>query len=99
MIHRINAMLAALEQCEFIPDEDVAWIAVSSSDIKLIPGEIFRCPVRYVDCVKYRGVEFRVSEWARGSYRPYPVWNMTKRTKDMTYKLGSPQSKFKTMVW
>lgn len=34
-------MLAALEQCEFIPDEDVAWIAVSSSDIKLIPGEIF----------------------------------------------------------
>ena len=55
MIHRINAMLAALEQCEFIPDEDVAWVAVSSSDIKLIPGEIFRCPVRFVDCVKYHG--------------------------------------------
>lgn len=99
MIDRINAMLDALEACEFVLDEDVAWVAVSSDDIQSIPGTIFHCPVRFVDCVKYRDVEFRVSQWARNDYRPYPAWNMTKRTKDMTYKPGSPQSKFKQMEW
>lgn len=99
MNNRIDAMLDALESCEFILDEDVAWVALSEDDILTIPGTLFMCPVRFVNCVKYRGVEFRVSPWAKDGYRPYPVWNMTKRTKDMTYKPGSPQFKFKTMDW
>lgn len=99
MIVRIDTMLDALEACEFILDEDVAWVAVAADDLRSIPGNIFHCPVRFVDCVKYRGVEFRVSPWATKGYRPYPVWNMTKRTKDMTYKLNSPQAAFKQKDW
>ena len=99
MIKRIDTMLDALGACEFIIEEDVAWVAVSQVDIMVIPGTIFHCPVRFTDCVKYRDVEFRVSQWATDGYRPYPVWNMTKRTKDMVYKLNSPQHAFKAKDW
>ncbi len=96
---RINALLLALEACEFVVEEDIAWIAVTQDELRSIPANPFFCPVRFVDCVKYRGIEFRVSPWAKEGHRIYPVWNMTKRTKDMTYKPGSPQSKFKQMEW
>lgn len=96
---RIDAMLSALQSCEFVVEEDVAWVAITQEELKSIPARSFVCPVRHVDCVKYRGIEFRVSAWAKAGHRPYPVWNMTKRTKDMTNKPGCPQSNFKKMDW
>ena len=98
MLERIDAMLDALEQYEFILDEDVAWVAVTPDELRSIPAVAFMCPIRHVRCVRYRGIEFRVSPWAHDGLQPYPVWNVSKRTKDIARK-GSPQSRVKLKEW
>ena len=99
MITRIDTMLDHLVASEFILEEDVAWVAVPYDHIWHIPGVLFTCPVRHALCVKYRGVEFRVSPWVSEGYRPYPVWNLTARTKAMRLNKDSPQAKFKSTEW
>ena len=48
---------------------------------------------------RYRGVEFRVSSWAKVGHRMYPVWNVTKRTKDiMSNKPNCEYAKFKEII-
>ena len=95
MITHIHNLLNSLESVGFILDEDVAWVSVDEDILHIIPGDHFVCPVRFVSCVKYRGVEFRASPWFRATAGLHPVWNMTKRTRELMTNPSSPLHRFK----
>jgi hypothetical protein len=82
MFDIIDGMLDGLIGQGFIPDEDIAWVALTQDQMDEIASLPFICPIRNVDCLVYRDVEFRVSPWARAEHKLHPVWNITKRTKD-----------------
>lgn len=93
----VDRLLDALVQSGLSLSEDVAWIAVTQSQIKDIATPKFMCPIRHVSCCVYRGVEFRVSEWAKTGHIMYPVWNISKRTKELMNNRNSEYHKFKEL--
>lgn len=81
-----NDLFMGLENRGFIPEEDIAWVGVCFDFLDDLDGEAFLCPIRDVLCKKYKGVEFRVSQWATHDHSHLNgrfAWNITKRTKDL----------------
>lgn len=95
---QVDVLLDALVQSGLVLEEDVAWIAVTQSQINDIAATKFVCPIRHTDCCVYRGVEFRVSEWAKPNHVLYPVWNISKRTKELMNKRDSGYNQFKEVL-
>lgn len=79
-----DEFLDSLRAREFIPEEDVAWVSATYSFLCVLDGEMLRCPIRDVNYKKYKGVEFRESQWAgNGDFTGRFAWNISKRTKDL----------------
>lgn len=102
ILPKIDHMIDVLIQCEFDPTEDVSWVALSGRNILIlaISGQHFTCPVRHIECVKYRNIEFRESDWTTDTDIPYPVWNITSRTSFLFHNKGKkdrPQCQWKTL--
>lgn len=79
-------LTASLRAKGYIPEEDVAWVAVNSSILCELPGEAFLCPIRGIKCKKFEGMEFRESDFAGKDVvdlSGWFAWNITKRTKDL----------------
>ena len=71
----------------FIPEEDIAWVAVTAKFLDGLDGLSFICSLRQVKCKIYKGVEFRVSQWANNeslnNLTGKFAWNITKRTRQL----------------
>lgn len=81
-----EALAASLRAKGYVPEEDVAWVAVHPSVLCEIPGEAFLCPIRGIKCKKFEGMEFRESDFARVDVTDLSrsfAWNITKRTKEI----------------
>jgi hypothetical protein len=93
---RIDFMINVLVKYDFIVEEDVAWVALTQDQMDSTAVNVVEfCPIRHCEYIRYRGIEFRVSPWAREEHVLYPVWNVTKRTKDLFNKSKDFES-FKT---
>lgn len=93
---RIDFMINVLVKYDFIVEEDVAWVALTQDQMDSTAVNVVEfCPIRHCQYIRYRGIEFRVSPWAREEHVLYPVWNVTKRTKDFFNKSKDFES-FKT---
>ena len=81
---RIDFMIDVLIKHGFEPAEDVAWVALTQDQMdSTAVNAVSYCSVRHCEYIQYRGIEFRVSQWAREEHTLYPVWNVTKRTKEL----------------
>ena len=82
---KLDQLLSDLESKGFIPEEDVAWIPASISQIMETHEFILFCPVREVRYIIYKGIEVRENEkyCKANSLKGWFAWNITGRTKKL----------------
>ncbi len=80
-----DSLYVHLVDNNFVPEEDVAWVAVTLEFLNELEGEMKKCSLRDSYYKRYKGIEFRQSQWAtndclvdlKGKF----AWNITKRTR------------------